>query len=93
MMSVPHQTPDAADLRRLARFRLDGKRSPLDMVHGVAELIATISAYVELLPGDIIATGSPPGVGFTRRPPQFPVKGDVIRAELVGFMSMQNEVQ
>lgn len=67
--------------------------STLGMVHGVAQLIATISTYVELQPGDIIATGSPPGVGFTRKPPQFLVKGDVIRAELVGFMTMRNEVQ
>jgi 2-keto-4-pentenoate hydratase/2-oxohepta-3-ene-1,7-dioic acid hydratase in catechol pathway len=67
--------------------------STLDMVHGIAQLIATISTYVELQPGDIIATGSPPGVGFTRKPPQFLVKGDVIRAELVGFMTMRNEVQ
>jgi 2-keto-4-pentenoate hydratase/2-oxohepta-3-ene-1,7-dioic acid hydratase in catechol pathway len=78
MMSLSHKTSDVADLQLLAR---------------IAELIATISTYVELLPGDIIATGSPPGVGFTRRPPQFLVKGDVIRAELVGFMTMQNEVQ
>jgi 2-keto-4-pentenoate hydratase/2-oxohepta-3-ene-1,7-dioic acid hydratase in catechol pathway len=85
--------PPDGRLRLSVNGEVKQDSSTLDMVHGVAQLIATISGYVELQPGDIIATGSPPGVGFTREPPQFLVKGDVIRAELVGFMTMRNEVQ
>lgn len=61
-----------------------------EMVHSIAVLIETISTYVELQVGDIIASGSPAGVGFTREPPEFLRVGDVVRAELVGFMSMEN---
>lgn len=63
-----------------------------DMVHGVPLLIETISRYVELRPGDIVSTGSPAGVGFTRDPPEFLTKGDVVRAELVGMLTLENEV-
>lgn len=64
----------------------------LDMVHGVPELIEAVSTYVELRVGDVIATGSPAGVGFTRLPPEYLVKGDVVRAELVGLLELENEV-
>lgn len=64
-----------------------------DMVHPIAVLIETISSYIELQPGDIIASGSPAGVGFTRQPPEFLKPGDVVRAELVGLMSMENTVR
>lgn len=63
-----------------------------DMVYDVPVLIETISRYLELRPGDIISTGSPAGVGFTREPPEFLTKGDVIRAELVGLLTLENEV-
>lgn len=63
------------------------------MIHSVARLIETISTYVELKVGDIIATGSPEGVGFRREPPEFLTKGDIVRAELVDVMYMENLVQ
>jgi 2,4-diketo-3-deoxy-L-fuconate hydrolase len=61
---------------------LNGKRmqtgSTRHMVFGCAELVSYVSAVMTLLPGDIIATGTPPGVGMGMQPPRFLEPGDVI---------------
>lgn len=49
-----------------------------DMIFGVAELVAFLSRYMTLLPGDLIATGTPPGVGMGRKPPRYLQPGDVV---------------
>jgi 2-keto-4-pentenoate hydratase/2-oxohepta-3-ene-1,7-dioic acid hydratase in catechol pathway len=49
-----------------------------DMIFGVAELVAFLSRYMTLLPGDLIATGTPPGVGMGRNPPRYLQPGDVV---------------
>ena len=56
-----------------------------EMVFGVARLIAELSAIVPLLPGDVIFTGTPAGVGFARTPPRFLVPGDVITSTIEGI--------
>lgn len=53
-----------------------------DMIFGVPELVSSLSAVLPLLPGDVIFTGTPPGVGFGRTPPRYLVAGD----ELVSFI-------
>ena len=57
-----------------------------DMVFGVPALVAYISRVMTLLPGDIIATGTPEGVG-----PLSP--GDVVEVELVGLRTVRNPVR
>lgn len=49
-----------------------------DMIFGVAFLIAELSRFMTLLPGDVIATGTPPGVGMGRKPPRYLQPGDVV---------------
>lgn len=49
-----------------------------DMIFGVAYLVAYLSRYMTLLPGDLIATGTPPGVGMGRKPPRYLQPGDVV---------------
>jgi 2,4-diketo-3-deoxy-L-fuconate hydrolase len=56
-----------------------------EMVFGVARLIAELSAIVPLLPGDVIFTGTPAGVGFARTPPRFLAPGDVITSTIEGI--------
>jgi 2-keto-4-pentenoate hydratase/2-oxohepta-3-ene-1,7-dioic acid hydratase in catechol pathway len=63
-----------------------------DMIWGVAELIEHISRSITLEPGDIIATGTPAGVGVYRDPPVFLEPGDRIRCEVEGICSMENPV-
>jgi 2-keto-4-pentenoate hydratase/2-oxohepta-3-ene-1,7-dioic acid hydratase in catechol pathway len=60
-----------------------------DMVFNVADLISYISAILPLSPGDLIATGTPAGVGFSRKPPIFMKAGDVceLTIEKIGMLS------
>ncbi|MHC4250638.1 MAG: fumarylacetoacetate hydrolase family protein [Planctomycetota bacterium] len=55
------------------------------MIFGVADLIAFVSRGMTLLPGDILSTGTPPGVGAFRDPPIFLKEGDVVEAEVTGL--------
>jgi 2-keto-4-pentenoate hydratase/2-oxohepta-3-ene-1,7-dioic acid hydratase in catechol pathway len=63
------------------------------MVFGVAELVAYISETITLEPGDLIATGTPAGVGFTREPPVFLQPGDEVTVEIEGIGALTNGVQ
>ena len=56
-----------------------------DMIFSVSELIAYLSGIVTLFPGDIIFTGTPPGVGMGRTPPQYLHEGDVLRSWVGGI--------
>jgi acylpyruvate hydrolase len=63
-----------------------------DMIWGVAELIEFISNSITLEPGDIIATGTPSGVGVFRDPPVFLLPGDRVRCEIEGIGAVENPV-
>jgi 2-keto-4-pentenoate hydratase/2-oxohepta-3-ene-1,7-dioic acid hydratase in catechol pathway len=52
-----------------------------------------ISAGITLYPGDIIATGTPEGVGIGFNPPKFLISGDVVAMEITGLGRLQNTVQ
>lgn len=63
-----------------------------DMIFDVATIIATVSRGMTLEPGDIIATGTPSGVGFARNPPEFLKPGDVVECEVEGIGRLRNHV-
>jgi len=63
-----------------------------DLIFDIPTLISTISAYITLEPGDIIATGTPVGVGIGFNPPKFLQKGDVVRIEIDGIGVLENPV-
>jgi 2-keto-4-pentenoate hydratase/2-oxohepta-3-ene-1,7-dioic acid hydratase in catechol pathway len=63
-----------------------------EMIFSVAESIAFISRLMTLEPGDIIATGTPAGVGFKRNPPVFLHHGDVVEVEIEGIGVLRNPV-
>jgi acylpyruvate hydrolase len=75
------EVDDALDLE--VGCEIDGERVQLDrtseLVFGCAELVSYCSDIVTLKPGDLISTGTPGGVGFTRRPPYFLEPGQVVR--------------
>ncbi|XP_076650524.1 oxaloacetate tautomerase FAHD2A, mitochondrial isoform X1 [Halictus rubicundus] len=56
------------------------------------EIVAYISQFMTLLPGDVILTGTPAGVGFTRKPPEFLQRGDVLETEIESLGRMRNKV-
>jgi 2-keto-4-pentenoate hydratase/2-oxohepta-3-ene-1,7-dioic acid hydratase in catechol pathway len=63
-----------------------------DMIFTVPELIAFISTVITLSPGDVIATGTPSGVGVFRDPPVFLEPGDRVRCEVDGIGSVENPI-
>ena len=56
-----------------------------DMIFGVAEIVSYMSQFMTLLPGDIIATGTPSGVGMGMKPQRFLIEGDVMELEVQGL--------
>ena len=58
----------------------------------IAEVISTLSKVMTLLPGDIIATGTPSGVGFARTPPEYLMPGDVVECEVEGVGRIKNPI-
>jgi len=63
-----------------------------DMQFGVAELISHISHYMSLLPGDVVATGTPGGVGMGMRPPRFLTPGDSVEMGIEGLGELRQRV-
>ena len=61
-----------------------------DMIFGTAELINYLSAAITLNPGDVILTGTPPGVGLGFKPPRFLRDGDVVTCSISGLGSIRN---
>ncbi len=62
------------------------------MIFNIADTIAYLSRGMTLLPGDIIATGTPDGVGFARTPPEFLRPGDVVTSIVEGIGELRNVV-
>ena len=63
-----------------------------DMIFSVAELISFLSMGTTLLPGTVILTGTPSGVGFARNPPVFLSPGDTVEVEIDGIGRLVNQV-
>ena len=66
--------------------------STADLIFDIPTLIETLSAGITLYPGDIIATGTPVGVGIGFKPPKYLVAGDVVRTEIDGIGVLENPV-
>lgn len=85
---------DARELR--IQLRLNGKTmqdsSTKELIFGMDEIIAHLSQITTLEPGDVIFTGTPPGVGMARKPPVFIQPGDVMEVEIEGFGVLRNPV-
>ena len=62
------------------------------LIFGVPQLIEFITQSITLEPGDVIATGTPPGVGFARKPPVFLRPGDVMQVQIEGIGELGNPI-
>ncbi len=75
---------------------LNGKRmqtgNTRTMIFGVAKLVSYVSQFMTLLPGDIITTGTPPGVGLGMKPPLYLKKGDVMTLGIAGLGEQRQQV-
>jgi acylpyruvate hydrolase len=92
---TPDELPAGASGLRLIS-RLNGEimqdSNTSDMIFDVASLIATVSEGMTLEPGDVIATGTPSGVGYARTPPVFMKPGDVIEIEIEKIGLLTNTI-
>lgn len=61
-----------------------------ELVFSVAEIISYVSSFITLVPGDLIATGTPAGVGGARRPPRFLAPGQTLRSRIDGLGEQAN---
>jgi len=86
--------PGAAPLRIISR--VDGQTvqdsTTGDMIFPVARCIAILSEVMTLEPGDLIATGTPSGVGYARKPPLFLAPGMTVEVEVEGIGTLRNTV-
>ena len=93
-VATKDEIADVDDLR--IRFRLNGQTlqdsNTRELIFKIPALIEFLSASITLEPGDVVATGTPPGVGFARRPPVFMQPGDMAEVEIEGLGILRNPV-
>lgn len=77
--------PHALDLSLAVNGAARQASNTSDMIFSVAEIIAYTSNFMQLVPGDVIATGTPSGVGLGMTPPQFLAAGDSVVLEVAGL--------
>jgi 2-keto-4-pentenoate hydratase/2-oxohepta-3-ene-1,7-dioic acid hydratase in catechol pathway len=85
--------PQALAIRCVLNGETMQDSSTAAMIFSVAEIVAFVSETTTLEPGDLIATGTPAGVGFTRKPPVFLQDGDEVTIEIEGLGALTNPVR
>ena len=92
-------TPDEiADIHQASLWlTVNGERkqqgSTADLIFGIPHLVSYLSQFMSLLPGDIISTGTPAGVGLGFRPPQYLKDGDVVELGIDGLGSAKQRIK
>ena len=86
---------DPSDLHLQTRINGVTKQdaSTKQMFFKIPRIIAELSLGLTLEPGDVIATGTPPGVGYARKPPEFLKPGDVMETEIAGIGIIRNTIR
>jgi 2-keto-4-pentenoate hydratase/2-oxohepta-3-ene-1,7-dioic acid hydratase in catechol pathway len=86
------EIPDPQNLQLCCRVNGETKQdaNTRDMIFPIDELIAQLSLGMTLLPGTLIATGTPEGVGFAREPKEFLHAGDLLESEVAGIGTLRN---
>jgi 2,4-diketo-3-deoxy-L-fuconate hydrolase len=94
-LATPDEIPDVHDLRLWLKVNGETKQcgSTRDLVFDVPTLVSYISQFMTLLPGDIISTGTPPGVGHGQNPPRYLVDGDEVELGIDGLGSSRQRIR
>jgi 2-keto-4-pentenoate hydratase/2-oxohepta-3-ene-1,7-dioic acid hydratase in catechol pathway len=93
-MVTADEIPDPTKLTLMTRLNGEEmQRSGTDMlIYSVARIISYVSAFTPLSPGDLIATGTPAGVGHRRNPPVWMKAGDVLEVEITGIGTLRSRI-
>lgn len=84
--------PQALSIETLVNGQTRQSASTAEMIFGVADTVSFVSRLVTLEVGDLIATGTPAGVGYRREPPVFQETGDVVEVEITALGTLINHV-
>jgi acylpyruvate hydrolase len=85
--------PHVLDLKLWVNGALMQNGNTRNFIFDVRYIVSYLSGLITLQPGDLIATGTPSGVGFTRKPPVLLQPGDVCRLEITGLGSLENPIK
>jgi 2-keto-4-pentenoate hydratase/2-oxohepta-3-ene-1,7-dioic acid hydratase in catechol pathway len=85
--------PQALDIALRVNGEVKQSSNTSKMIFNIKQVIASLSAGLTLEPGDIIASGTPEGVGYARTPPEFLEDGDVMDVEIAGIGILRNAVR
>lgn len=93
-LTLDHEVDDPHDLslRTFVNGELRQSDNTSNLIHDLFEQIAYLSTVMTLKPGDILATGTPSGVGAAHQPPKWLKAGDLVRAEVEGLGHLENHV-
>lgn len=86
------EDPHTLEIRMFVNGEQRQKGNTSNLIHNIYEQIAYLSTVMTLKPGDLLATGTPAGVGAAMDPPQFLQPGDVMRVEIDGIGHIENIV-
>jgi 2,4-diketo-3-deoxy-L-fuconate hydrolase len=94
-LATPDEVPDVHDLDLWLEVNGETMQSgsTKDLVFDVPTLVSYISQFMTLLPGDVISTGTPAGVGLGQKPPRFLVDGDVVELGIDGLGSSRQRLR
>jgi 2-keto-4-pentenoate hydratase/2-oxohepta-3-ene-1,7-dioic acid hydratase in catechol pathway len=87
-ISDPHALPLWLKVNGITRQN----SSTSDMIFGIPQLVSYLSQFMTLLPGDVISTGTPEGVGLGMTPPQYLKDGDVVELGIEGLGTARQRV-
>jgi acylpyruvate hydrolase len=85
--------PHVLDLKTWVNGTLMQNGNTKNLIFDVRYLVSYLSSLITLEPGDLIATGTPAGVGFTRKPPVVLSPGDTVKLEIAGLGTLENPIK
>src|SRR5215467_11962524 len=93
-LATPDEIPDPSNLKMWLKVNgeLRQDSSTCNFIFDVAALVSYISQFMTLLPGDVVSTGTPPGVGLGMKPPQYLKAGDVVELGIEGLGESRQQV-
>jgi 2,4-didehydro-3-deoxy-L-rhamnonate hydrolase len=93
-LATPDEIPDPCNLKMWLKVNgeLRQNSSTCNFIFDIAALVSYVSQFMTLLPGDVVSTGTPPGVGLGMKPPKYLKPGDVVELGVEGLGESRQQV-